>query len=131
MAKTHFLVIALFAALAATLAHAQTTATYPADNTFTLTGKLATGIMAIGGESTGITLTTSANATYELDIKDAGLKKAAEALNGANVTVTGTLTIKAGIEVAQRRIIAVATLEPAKTAATSTAPASSPAPAAK
>ena len=96
----------------------------PAGSTpsLTVTGKITTGIMAIGGETTGITL-NDGKLTYELDIKNAALKKTAEDLNGKQVTVKGTLTIKAGVEVGQRRIITVETLEPA---ATTTNPATQP-----
>jgi len=81
----------------------------PADSTLTLTGTLQTGVMAIGGETTGIQI-NSGNVTYELDIKDAELKKKAEELNGKSVTIKGTLTIKQGVERGQRRIIAVESL---------------------
>jgi hypothetical protein len=109
---------------AAALAAVPATGTKPADSTLTVTGKLATGIMAIGAETTGVTITTAQRQTYELDIKDAALKRTADGLDGKEVTVTGTLTIKAGVEVAQRRIIAVKTLEAAKPAGS--APASAP-----
>jgi len=121
MAKSQFWIAGILFAVTALAAVQTTTATKPADAAFTVTGKLATGVMAIGAETTGITITSAANATYELDIKDAALKKKAEGLNGTDVTVTGTLTIKAGVEVAQRKIITVTALEPAKPAATATA----------
>jgi len=86
----------------------------PAGSTpsLTVTGKITTGITLNDGKL-----------TYELDIKNAALKKTAEDLNGKQVTVKGTLTIKAGVEVGQRRIITVETLEPA---ATTTNPATQP-----
>ncbi len=83
-----------------------------ANNKLTLTGKLQTGVMAVGGETTGITL-TAGNVAYELDIKDAALKKKADELNGKNATVKGTLTLKQGVESKQRRIIVVESLEAA------------------
>lgn len=122
--RTLISLAALLVLTAAALAAMPATGTKPADGALTITGKLATGIMAIGGESTGVTITTAQRQTYELDIKDAALKRTAEGLDGKDVTVTGTLTIKAGVEIAQRRIITVTTLEAAKPAAS--APASAP-----
>jgi hypothetical protein len=87
-------------------------ATAPAGK-LTVTGALRTGIMAIGGETTGTEILQGAT-SYELDIKDAALKRKAEELNGKQATVTGTLTIKQGPERGQRRIIAVETLEAAR-----------------
>jgi hypothetical protein len=84
-------------------------ASAPAPGAVTITGKITTGMMAIGGETTGITISDGKN-TFELDIKDAVLLRKADELNGRQVTVTGTLTVKAGIEVKQRQIIAVKTL---------------------
>jgi hypothetical protein len=78
-------------------------------NKLTLTGTLSTGIVAIGGETTGIEF-TSGGVKYELEIKDAATKKKAEELNGKNATVTGTLTLRQGVERGQRRIITVESL---------------------
>src|SRR5262245_59347270 len=55
-------------------------------------GKLQTGIMAIGGETTGTTITTSAG-TFELEL-DKKLAAQAEKLNRKAVVVTGTLYLK-------------------------------------
>jgi hypothetical protein len=78
-------------------------------------GKLETGIMAIGGETTGTTVTTADKKTYELDLHgDKALTKAADGLNGKQVVVTGKLTVKAGVEIGERRIIRVETLAAAK-----------------
>ncbi|MFM7111698.1 MAG: hypothetical protein ACKO26_11190 [Planctomycetota bacterium] len=77
------------------------------------TGKLATGIFAAGGETTG-TILRAEKTTYELDFgKQKELRKKAESLNGKNVTVTGTLNIRKGVEVAERRIISVTALKEA------------------
>jgi hypothetical protein len=77
-------------------------------------GTLKTGIVAAGGETTGIVLTTK-DTTYELDFgKDKELRKKAPTLNGKMVEVTGVLRVVKGIEVKERRIIAVTTLDPAK-----------------
>jgi hypothetical protein len=105
------------AAFAATLALAQS------DPNLTLTGTLNTGVMAIGAETTGTTLTVGGS-TFELDIRDATLRKTADSLSGKQVTVKGTLTVKQGVETGQRRIIEVTSLQAAGQA---TQPASQPA----
>ena len=89
-------------------------ASAPAPNVLTLTGMLHTGVAAVGGETTGIQL-ISAGVTYELEIKNAELKKKAEDLNGKSATVKGTLTIKQSVERGQRLIIAVETVAAAST----------------
>src|SRR4051812_8953952 len=77
------------------------------------TGTLKTGVIAIGGETTGVTLSTDSG-VYELDLgaKD-GLKKKADALNGKKVVVTGDYQPRKGVEVKERRIIAVKSLRAA------------------
>ena len=80
--------------------------TKPANNTLTLTGTLKTGVVAVGAETTGIQI-TSGTVSYELEIKDADLKKKAEQLSNKTVSVTGTLTVKQGVERRQRLIITV------------------------
>lgn len=74
-------------------------------------GKLVTGIMAIGGETTGISISTS-TASFELELDK---KQAAEAekLKGKMVIVTGTLVIKPGVTRGPRTVIKVATLKEA------------------
>ena len=61
------------------------------------------GTRTVGAETTG-TVINDGKISYELDIKDPAMKKTAEGLNGKQVTVKGTLTIKQGVEVGQRRI---------------------------
>ena len=74
-------------------------------------GKIATGIVAIGGETTGTTITTPGG-TFELDFsKNKDLQAQAEKLNGKIGVVTGTLAIRKGVEVRQRFIVTVATLK--------------------
>ena len=73
------------------------------------TGKLETGIVAIGGETTGVVLTTKSG-RFELQLNKEQREKA-EKLNGKQVTVTGKLTIKKGVEVRERRIIEVTTIK--------------------
>ncbi len=84
----------------------------PKDSYFKVTAKgtLKTGVVAIGGETTGILLMTK-DLTVELDIKDKDVLKKAEGLNGKVVTVTGTFAIKPGVEVKQRLILTVESLK--------------------
>jgi hypothetical protein len=76
----------------------------------TAKGTLKTGIVAIGGETTGIILTTK-DGVLELDIKDKELRKKAEGLSGKVVTVTGNLTIRPGVEVNVRHIVTVESIK--------------------
>jgi hypothetical protein len=76
-------------------------------------GKLQTGIMAIGGETTG-TIVTANGVTWELDLgQNADLQKKAEGLNGKQALVRGELTRRQGIEVKERWIVKVSSLEAA------------------
>jgi len=59
-----------------------------------ITGKLATGILAPGGATTGVTI-TAAGATWELDLrKDKDMVAAAEKLTGKEIVVEGTVEVK-------------------------------------
>lgn len=79
-----------------------------------LKGKLRTGIVAIGGETTGTIIETK-DGTFELDFgKDKELRQKADKLNGDTVQVEGTLTVRKGVEVKERKIVAVSKLEEAK-----------------
>ncbi len=76
-------------------------------------GKLQTGIMAIGGETTG-TIITAKGVTWELDLgRNADLQKKAGKLNGKQVLVRGELTRRQGVEVKERWIVKVSSLDPA------------------
>ena len=76
-------------------------------------GKLRTGIVAIGGETTGIILETD-QGTFELDPgKSRELREKAAKLDGKMVAITGILHVREGVEVKARKIIAVNTLEEA------------------
>jgi hypothetical protein len=76
-----------------------------------VSGKLQTGMMAIGGETTGTILSVSGQGTFELDVNgNKDVEKAIASLNGKQVKVTGTLSVKEGVEVGERRIIKVDTL---------------------
>ena len=72
-----------------------------------LTGKLRTGIVAVGAETTGAVLETK-KGKFELDFgKDKELRQKAEDLNGKAVKVAGTLEIRKGVEVKERKIVKV------------------------
>ncbi len=73
-------------------------------------GTLRTGVVAIGGETTGVVVATKGG-TYELELgKDKALRRQAEKLNGKAVLVAGTLEVRKGVEVKERRIITVTSL---------------------
>jgi hypothetical protein len=85
----------------------------PADESINVTvvGTLRTGIVAIGGETTGTTITAK-GIRWELDFgKNAELRAAAEKLNGKQVTVSGTLQRRAGVEIKERWIVTVMSLK--------------------
>ena len=80
--------------------------------TVTIVGTLTTGVIAIGGETTGTTI-KSKGITWELDFgKNEELKKAAESLNGKKAIAQGTLERRVGVEVKERWIVTVKTLLP-------------------
>ena len=82
-------------------------------NAIEFTGKVRTGIVAIGGETTGTTISANGK-SYELDFRQNPMLRAlARTLNGKDVVVRGTLQQKEGVEVRQRRIIMVAELRAA------------------
>ena len=75
--------------------------------TVNVVGTLRTGIVAIGSETTGTTITAK-GVTWELDFgKNTELQKVAEKLNGKRVSVRGTLERRAGVEVKERWIVTV------------------------
>lgn len=78
-------------------------------------GKLRAGVVAIGGETTGFTITAN-GVTWELDFgKNEELATAAEKLDEKLVVVEGTLQRRAGVEKKERWIVTVKELkEPAK-----------------
>lgn len=68
-------------------------------------GTVKAGLMAIGGETTGITLTTD---TAVFELRATGVEPSAlAALSGQRVTIRGRLREIAGIELRKRRIIDV------------------------
>lgn len=68
-------------------------------------GLVQAGLMAIGGETTGITLTTE-SAVYELRATGAMLSTLSD-LSGQRVTIRGLLSEISGVELRKRRIIDV------------------------
>src|SRR5690349_1150987 len=63
-------------------------------------GVLTTGVVAIGGETTGVTLKTEKDGVFELDFgTNKDLSAAAEKLNGKKVRVTGDYKPRPGVEV--------------------------------
>jgi hypothetical protein len=80
----------------------------------TFTGTLRTGIMAIGGETTGVILETDAG-TYELDVRaNQDAERKLESLEGKKVVVTGTYAPRPGVEIKQRRIVIVRSIREAR-----------------
>lgn len=77
-------------------------------------GKLKTGIVVIGGETTGTTI-TAGNITWELDFaRNRKLAELAKTLNGQTVVVKGTLRLKRGVERKTRWIVTVRSLQGGK-----------------
>jgi hypothetical protein len=76
-------------------------------------GTLRTGIFAIGGESTGTTITAK-GITWELDFgKNSALREAAEKFSGKMVDVQGSLERREGVEIKERWIVTVTGLKAA------------------
>jgi hypothetical protein len=76
-------------------------------------GKLKTGLVAIGGETTG-TVIVAKGATWELDFAgNAELQKLAGTLGGKTVIVKGSYEVRAGVEIKQRHIVTVTSLKEA------------------
>jgi hypothetical protein len=68
-------------------------------------GTLRTGLVAIGGETTGTTLTTK-DGTLELDFgSNKKLRDLAAKLDKKRVKVTGTLALRKGVENPKTRLI--------------------------
>ncbi len=76
-------------------------------------GKLSTGVVAIGGETTGTTI-TAGEITWDLDFGDnKDLASLAEKHDGKMVVVTGTARQVKGVTRGPRIVVTVATLKPA------------------
>jgi hypothetical protein len=75
-------------------------------------GTLQTGIVAIGGETTGVVV-KSKGIAWELEFgKNAELKQTAAKLNGKKVVVEGSLERRGGVEIKERWIVTVTKLQP-------------------
>jgi hypothetical protein len=73
-------------------------------------GTLKTGILAIGAETTGSTITAK-GVTWELDFgKNEKLRAEAEKLNGKLARVKGSLERRPGVEIKERWIVTVSEL---------------------
>jgi hypothetical protein len=108
--------LATIFALAATLLFAGVAAAAAKDDEsyikVEIKGKVKTGIIAIGGETTGVTIATK-DGGLELEATGDQLK-ALEKLDGKDAVVTGTLTMKKGVEIpGMRLIVKVATVKAA------------------
>jgi hypothetical protein len=76
-------------------------------------GTVTTGVMAIGAETTGVTITTK-DGILELEVQG-DLAKEAEKVNGKKALVKGKLTLKQGVEMPGKRLIVkVESLKPAE-----------------
>jgi outer membrane protein OmpA-like peptidoglycan-associated protein len=75
------------------------------------TGRVQTGMMAVGGETTGIVLTVG-NERFELQAADESMRRQLGDLNGKTATIRGTLEVRPGVEVQSRRIITVSEIVP-------------------
>jgi opacity protein-like surface antigen len=74
-------------------------------------GVLHTGVVAIGGETTGVVIDTK-DGKYELDFgANKDLREKANKLDGKNVAVKGQLTIRKGVEIPERKIVVVSDLK--------------------
>ncbi|MBT3201600.1 MAG: hypothetical protein HN350_16985 [Phycisphaerales bacterium] len=73
-------------------------------------GKMVTGMMAIGGETTG-TIIRAQKVVWELDVSGPGLREKTALLSGKTVVVTGIVQQKAAVERGKRTILKVKTME--------------------
>ena len=79
--------------------------------TVAIVGTLRTGISAIGGETTGTTITAK-GITWELQLGERlSYQQAAERLHGKRVIVRGTLERRRGVEIKERWIVTVTELQ--------------------
>ena len=77
----------------------------------TVHGTLKSGVIAIGAETTGVTITASA-VTWELELKG-NQRDVADKLNGSKAIVSGRLRREAGVEVKNRFIVNVRSIKSA------------------
>ncbi len=74
-----------------------------------IAGTLTTGIAAIGGETTGTTI-TAGNITWEVELNK--FRRPAQAWSGKRVRISGTLQRRGGVEIAERWIVHVEQIRP-------------------
>jgi hypothetical protein len=77
----------------------------------TVQGTLKTGVMAIGAETTGVTLTAN-GVVWELELQGKQLETAGH-LNGSKVRVAGRLTRPHGVEIRNRIVVKVRSIKAA------------------
>ncbi|HUG92118.1 MAG TPA: Dabb family protein [Planctomycetaceae bacterium] len=78
----------------------------------TVHGRLNSQVVAIGGETTGATI-SARGATWELDFGDnEQMRRRARRLHGRTVRVAGQLEVRKGVEIPQRTIVKVQSLQP-------------------
>ena len=78
----------------------------------TIVGTIRAGIVAIGGETTGTTITAK-KMTFELDFGEVeDSRMLAEELDGKKAKVRGSLERRAGVEIKERWIVTVEKIEP-------------------
>lgn len=70
-------------------------------------GKLRSGVMAVGGETTGTTVTFSNGVVWELKLPDMATKRFAEQHHKDDVTVTGRLKKVSGVAIPLHWIVDV------------------------
>ncbi len=86
--------------------------TWAKDTAFT--GTFKTGVAAIGGETTGMEITTDSG-RFEVDLGgDKAMAAAAAKLDGKKVTIFGYPIVKQGVEIHERHIIVASSLAAAK-----------------
>ena len=74
-------------------------------------GKLNNEIMAIGGETTGVIITAK-GVTWELDFSSTpNSEKKSKSMNGKVVVVKGELSVRRGVEIHQRWIVKVESIQ--------------------
>jgi hypothetical protein len=75
-------------------------------------GRLNSQVVAIGGETTGFTISAQ-GATWELDFgDDEQMRRRAGRLHGRTVRISGDLQVRKGVEIPQRTIVKVESLRP-------------------
>jgi hypothetical protein len=106
---------ALLLGLALMIPHASLAGTPPLTTdkdaaTITVVGILQTGVVAIGGETTGLVI-RSQGRVWELEFgQNSELRKSAETWNDTTVRVEGRLEHRTGVEVQDRWIVSVETM---------------------